>query len=281
MCSKRESKWPDPYLTTKSGVLFSDDCLRVLNQMKDESVDCVFADPPFNLGKDYRNGYKDNLNEDAYISWCREWLGECCRVLKQGGAIFVYATPKRGLEFGCELAKHVDFRHWIALTMKGSYPMGATLYPAHYALLYFSKGKPKTFHKLRVAIPICRHCGGEVKDYGGHRDKLNPAGLNLTDFWDDTSPNRHRASKVRPGVNELKQIIPERAILMSTNQGDLVFDPFGGGGTTYVVAERHNRRWLGTELHDSSHIRQRFERELPHSLIEAPDTTLWDEVFGD
>ena len=49
---------------------------------------------------------------------------------------------------------------------------------------------------------------------------MNPEGLNLTDFWEDTSPNRHRKFKVRPGVNELKLVIPERAILMSSNPRD-------------------------------------------------------------
>lgn len=275
----RQPKWPTPFLTTESGLLFSDDCLQVLKHMRDETIDCVFADPPFNLGKDYRNGYDDWREEFEYLEWCRTWISECCRVLKPGGAIFVYATPRRALQFGAMLSEWTDFRHWIALTMKGTYPRGDTLYPAHYSLLYFARGKPKTFNKLRVPISTCRHCGGEIKDYGGHRNKLNPAGLNLTDFWDDTSPNRHRRSKVRPGVNELKLLIPERAILMSTNEDDLVFDPFGGGGTTYVAAQRHGRRWIGTELYDCQHIQRRLDRELDGAPGFAVDPPFWNSVF--
>ena len=90
---------------------------------------------------------------------------------------------------------------------------------------------------------------------------MNPEGVNLSDFWADTSPNRHRF-KVRPGVNELKLIIPERAILISTNENDIVFDPFGGGGSTYP-AQHLNRRWLGIELHDANHIRNRLTDEFP------------------
>lgn len=248
-----------PFLTTSHGALFSGDCLEVLSRMRSVSVDTVFADPPFNLGKDYKNGFNDSIGSEEYFAWSKKWILECIRVVRPGGAFFLYALPFLALRFGEYLSQHLTFRHWIALSMKGTFPRGKKLYPAHYALLYFTKGEPKTFNRLRLPIPTCRHCGGEIKDYGGHRNKLNPHGLNLTDFWDDTSPNRHRKFKVRPGVNELKLMIPERAILLSTNPGDVVLDPFGGGGSTYQAAERHHRNWIGVEIFDCHHIRTRLE----------------------
>lgn len=267
-----------PYLTTSKGILFCDDCLDVLNSIGDNSLDCVFADPPFNLGKDYKNGYQDNLNNEDYFSWCFKWLGECARILKPGGALFIYAMPSIAINFGAFLNNIMTFRHWIALSMKGTYSRGNKLYPAHYSLLYYTKGEPKTFNRIRTPIPICRHCGKEIKDYGGHRDKLNPAGLNLTDFWEDTSPNRHRKFKVRPGVNELKIMIPERAILISTKENDIVFDPFGGGGSTYQAAEKNNRYWLGSELFDCKHIKDRLTEEFPLSVGSKPDKLML-EIF--
>lgn len=75
---------------------------------------------------------------------------------------------------------------------------------------------------------------------------------------------------MRPGVNELKIMIPERAILMSTKPGDLVYDPFGGGGSTYHAAEQLGRYWIGTEMFDGKHIRQRFEQHFPSSVGETP-----------
>jgi len=246
--------------------------------MNPEVVDCVFADPPFNLGKDYKNGFDDKVSEAAYFEWCSEWIRECARVLKPGGAFFLYALPELAVRFAGFMNERLTFRHWIALSMKGTYSRGKKLYPAHYALLYYTRGEPKTFNKLRLPIPSCRHCGGEIKDYGGHRNKLNPEGLNLTDFWDDTSPNRHKKFKVRPGVNELKLKIPERAILMSTTEGDLVLDPFGGGGTTYQAAETHNRCWLGVELYDCEHIKERLRETLPMTL-RRPSMLDIDAVF--
>lgn len=258
------------FLTTNRGILFSGDCLDLLSNMKSNSVDTVFADPPFNLGKDYKNGYDDSLRQIEYISWCRLWIKECCRVLKPGGAFFLYATPELNIKFGNILNEELDFRHWIALTMKGTFRRGNRLYPAHYSLLYYSKGEPKTFNYLRTPIPRCRHCNGEIPDYGGHRNKINPQGINLTDFWVDTSPNRHKKFKVRAGVNELKLIIPERAILISTQEDDLVFDPFGGGGSTYQAAQKNNRNWIGVELYDCHHIEKRLHEEFGMFIGEVP-----------
>ena len=252
-----------PFLTTCHGVLYDVDCLDVLRRMKSEVIDTVFADPPFNLGKDYKNGYNDTVARDEYLNWCKIWILECCRVLKSGGAFFLYATPELAIQFAPIMGEKLNFRHWIALTMKGTFPRGKKLYPAHYALLYFTRGTPRVFNKVRLPIEKCRHCGKEIRDYGGHRNKMNSEGVNLTDFWTDTSPNRHAKFKVRPGVNELKLMIPERAIRISTQPSDVVFDPFGGGGSTYQAAEKLHRRWIGTELHDSTHIRRRLEENYP------------------
>ena len=264
-----------PFFTTSRGALFDTDCLEILRGLKSGVVDTIFADPPFNIGKDYKNGYNDRVSQSEYMKWCREWIEQCCRVIKPGGAFFLYATPELAVQFSPIMGESLNFRHWISVTMKGTFPRGKKLYPAHYALLYYTRGVPRVFNKLRLPIETCRHCGKEIRDYGGHRNKMNPEGVNLSNVWTDTSPNRHRKFKVRSGVNELKLIIPERAILISTEPGDLVFDPFGGGGSTFQAAEKHNRNWVGTELYDSAHIRKRIEEEFSFSAALEPefDTT--------
>lgn len=252
---------PSPRLTTSYGVLFQVDCLTLLSALRTESVHTIFADPPFNLGKDYANGFQDSRQHSDYLSWSFRWIDECCRVLAPGGAIFIYSLPRWAYHFAAHLDNRLDFRHWIALSMKSTFPRGNRLYPAHYALLYFTKGQPRVFNKLRTPISKCRHCEREIKDYGGYRNQLNPAGLSLSDFWDDTSPNRHHRSKVRMGVNELKPIIPARAIEISTQPRDVILDPFGGGGSTYQEAERLKRYWLGSEIGNCSPIEQRLHAQ--------------------
>lgn len=239
-----------PALITRYGILYQADCMDLFAVLKDESVHCVFADPPFNLGKDYGNGAsKDDLAQKDYLKWSFAWVDESVRVVKPGGALFVYMLPR----WGYHLASHLEergmlFRHWIALSMKGTFPRGQKLYPAHYALLYFTKGQTATFNRVRLPIPKCRHCGKDVKDYGGHRKYLNPLGLNLTDFWDDTAPARHRKFKARWHINELKPMIPSRCFQIATNPGEVVLDPFGGGGSSYEAAETLKRYWIGSEI---------------------------------
>lgn len=239
-----------PAHTTEHGVLYQGDCLDVLATIPDESVDCVFADPPFNLNKEYGKGISDCLRDEDYLTWCSAWLKESVRVVKPGGAVWAYNLPRWNIELGHTLNDlGMTFRHWVAIYQTGLLPITGRLYPAHYALLYYTKGKPKTFTRPRIPIDLCRHCGGEIKDYGGHRSKMHPDGVNVSDVWVDIPPVRHRKTKHR-SANALSEKMLERVLTISTTEGDLVLDPFGGSGTTYAVAERMHREWVGMELGD-------------------------------
>ena len=74
----------DPYHVTTRGALFSGDCMAILPSIRTGTVDTVFADPPFNLGKTYGKSTKDDLLETDYLMWCGTWLSECMRILKPG-----------------------------------------------------------------------------------------------------------------------------------------------------------------------------------------------------
>lgn len=257
----------DPLFATRHGALYQGDCLVLLRHLESEGVDLVFADPPFNLGKDYGKNVNDSLADEEYLEWCQKWIHECVRVVKPGGAFYLYNLPKWNVELGHALrAEGMLFRHWIAIDIKMSLPIPGRLYPSHYSLLYYTKGKPKTFHRPRLPVPVCRHCGGDVKDYGGHRDKLNPEGLNLTDVWTDIPPVRHRTTKHR-GANALSTKMLERVLAISSGEGDVVMDPFGGSGTTYAVAEQMHRRWIGIELGDCDPIVRRLKGEKPKDVM--------------
>jgi site-specific DNA-methyltransferase (adenine-specific) len=88
---------------------------------------------------------------------------------------------------------------------------------------------------------------------------MNPLGVNLTDVWMDIAPERHSKYKKRKGSNELSVKLMDRIIQMASDEGDIVFDPFGGSGTTYVLAEIKRRRWIGMELGPVDDIVSRFE----------------------
>lgn len=250
-----------PVLSTPFGALYNEDCVDLLGRVADCSVDTVFADPPFNLGKVYGQKVNDEMTQAEYLEWGEAWLDDCVRVLKPGGSLFVYNLPKWNMIFGAHLMRRgLEFRHWIAISMKAGLPIARKLYPAHYSLLYFSKGRPATFNRIRTPIELCRHCGGEIKDYGGHRSAMNPDGVNLTDVWTDVPPVRHWKFKSKKrGANQLSTKILERVIHLSTEEGDLVLDPFGGSGTTFDVAQSHGRFWLGSEIENCDVIIERLE----------------------
>jgi site-specific DNA-methyltransferase (adenine-specific) len=247
---------------TKLGRLFSADCLEFLRSIEAGSVHTFFADPPFNLGKKYGRNGSDDLTEARYLDWSKQWLAEGARVLAPGGALFVYNLPKWLIEYGSFLnsIQGLTFKHWIAIDKAHSLPIPNRLSPSHYGMLYYIKGeKPRVFDRDAVRFPVqaCRHCGKDVKDYGGHKKYLSPKGLNLSDVWDDVPPVRHRKYKYR-GANELAPVILERVIKLTTTGGDLVCDPFAGGGTTAYVAEKLGRRWVVGELNDCGPAKQRL-----------------------
>jgi site-specific DNA-methyltransferase (adenine-specific) len=211
-------------------------------------------------------------------------LHEIVRILKPGGAFFLYNLPKWNMRLGAWLCQYLDFKHWIAVDIKFSLPIPGRLYPSHYALLYFTKGpRPRRFTPPRVPIETCRHCGGELKDYGGYKDKMNPLGVNISDVWGDLSPVRHSRFKRRK-ANELPLKMMDRILDIASGEGDLVFDPFGGSGTTYVAAELKGRRWLGCEIGDCQPIIGRFalieqDRELLEKIRTRVNVLFTDETL--
>lgn len=246
------------YFQNETGTLYNADCIKVLKTLPDNCVDMVFADPPFNLGKEYDPGVEDSLTTSNYLDWTFQWVDECVRILKPGGRIFVYNIPKWCVYIASHLSQELTFWAWIAVDMKFSLPIQSRLYPAHYGLISFVKGpKATTFNNQRIPMQVCNHCGGDLKDYGGYKAKMNPAGVNVSDVWSDIYPVRHRNTKNRD-FNELSVKLLDRIISMSTNAGDTVFDPFGGSGTTYAVAQMLGRKWIGTELGNCEIIKQRL-----------------------
>lgn len=261
------SKESKPFFVSPHGALFDGDCLAVLPLVRSESIDTVFADPPFNLDKKYGAKSNDNLTDQQYVAWCKAWLDECIRVLKPGGSLFLYNLPRWNIVLGAYMMeKGLTFRHDITVAVSSTMPISGRLYPSHYSLLYFSKGKPKTFRKIRTPIEVCRHCGGDLKDYGGHRHAMNPLGVNLKDVWTDIPPVRHWKfkSKNRP-ANALSTKLLDRVVELSTVEGEVVLDPFGGSGTTFAVCEKKNRYWIGTELDFAQQIKERLlDDEIAH-----------------
>lgn len=221
-------------------------CLTLLKNIPSNSIDMTFADPPFNLKKKY-NGYKDSLEFLDYVTWCDQWIGEMVRVTKPTGSIFVHNIPKWLSYYVKILNEHAEFKHWIAWQAPTS-PMGKSLQPAHYGILFYVKdAKQSKIYEVRMPHERERKSDYLRKDYGGKKARLHPFGPLVSDVWTDIHRIKH--SKYR---NEHPCQLPipllERLILMTTDERDVVLDPFMGTGTTAVATKKLGRHYIGFDL---------------------------------
>lgn len=244
------------------------DCVCLLKGIPDNSIDMTFADPPFNLKKKYKS-YKDSLEIEEYLKWCEEWISEMVRVTKPSGAIFLHNIPKWLIHYANFLNKKSFFKHWIAWDAMSS-PMGKSLQPSHYGILYYVKDQIKTkFYEIRSPHKRDRKTGHLIKDYGGKKDLLHPFGPLVSDVWTDIHRIRH--NKLRDAHPcQLPFHLLERLILMSTDGGDIVLDPFSGTGTTAIAAKRLGRKYIGFEI-EQNYVNisdSKLETTLSDSRIE-------------
>jgi len=223
------------------------DCLEGMRRLPDACVDLAFADPPFNLGKKY-GVYDDRREVREYFDWCAAWLAEMARVLKPTGSLFVYNIPRSLTRYAAILdaIPAVRFRHWIAWEGR-SMPLGKTLQPTHYGILWYVRSDAFKYFDVRGHHATCRKCGAILKDYGGKKDDMHPFGPLIGDVWTDIHRIKHNLRR-DPHPCQLPVPLVERLLLMTTNPGDTVIDPFMGTGTTAVAAKRLGRHFLGFDI---------------------------------
>lgn len=251
------------------------DCLKLFKNIPDNSIDITFADPPFNLKKKY-NGYKDSLEIQQYLEWCQKWIGEMVRVTKPTGSIFLHNIPKWLTYYAGFLNKIADFKHWISWDAPTS-PMGKSLQPAHYGILYYAKElKKNKYYEIRLPHKRCRKCGYLLKDYGGKKAKLHPFGPLVSDVWVDIHRIKHNKYRDEHPC-QLPIHLLERIILMSTDEGDVILDPFMGTGTTAIAAKRMGRHYIGFDIDDKyvQITQKKLKQENEHSKIES----IWISSF--
>jgi len=222
------------------------DCLELFKNIPDVSVDMTFADPPFNLQKKYTS-YKDNLVFQEYLNWCEKWIAEMVRVTKPSGSIFLHNIPKWLTFFATYLNKTSYFKHWISWDAPTA-PMGKSLQPAHYGILFYTKeAKDTKIYELRHPHKRDRKQGYLLKDYGGKKDLLHPFGPLVSDVWTDIHRIKHNGKRDQHPC-QLPIHLMDRLILMTTDESDIVLDPFSGTGTTAISAKRLGRKYIGFEL---------------------------------
>jgi len=232
------------------------DAIEVMKQIPDGSIDMTFADPPFNLKKSYEQ-YEDDKETREYLAWCKEWLYQMVRITKPTGSIFVHNIPKWLTYFSSYLNESAYFKHWIAWDAMGA-PLGKTILPNHYGILWYVKSKDFKFYDIRSPHRYCRECNALLKDYGGKKHLAHPFGTLVSDVWTDIYRIRHaRRRDAHPC--QLPVHLLERLILMVTDEGDIVLDPFVGTGTTAIAAKKLGRDYIGIDI-DPGYVKMTEEK---------------------
>lgn len=168
------------------------------------------------------------------------------RITKPSGSIFVHNIPKWLTHYSCYLNEIALFRHWIAWDAMGA-PLGKTILPNHYGVLWYVKSKEFKFYDVRAPHRSCRECKVLLKDYGGKKRLIHPFGTLVSDVWTDIYRIRHSKRRDEHPC-QLPVPLLERLILMTTDEGDVVLDPFTGTGTSAIAAKRLGRKYIGVDI---------------------------------
>ncbi|RZD16701.1 MAG: site-specific DNA-methyltransferase [Candidatus Acididesulfobacter guangdongensis] len=227
--------------------LLHGDCIakmeEIAREYPDGIFDLVFADPPYNLDKSY-NKYNDELSEQQYIEWCNKWLELCVKLTKPTGNILILNIPKWALEHARLLNSIAYFQNWIVWDAL-SLPKGKIM-PAHYALLAYSKA-PNGFTYNKPAdidsLEYCLRANCIKTRKNANIDNKVP----VSDIWWDIHRIKHKIDRDDHPC-QLPDKLMDRIIQSYSNEGDLVFDPFCGAGTTAISALKNNRKYTTIEL---------------------------------
>lgn len=213
----------------------------IIKKYPDGIYDIAFSDPPYNLNKKYSK-YEDNLRDSEYLDWCEKWLMNKFLSLKPGGSLFVMNIPKWSIHHFNFLLKFMYFDKWIVWDALST-PAGK-LMPAHYSILHFVKpGKTKKVVNFLESIPLRTYCLRDscVKKRTNVEMKL------VNDFWRDCHRVKHQKNK-NDHPCQLPIKLLDRIICKYSNEGDRIFDPFGGTGSLAVASKLKNRKFTITDI---------------------------------
>jgi DNA modification methylase len=246
------------------------DCVDILRKAQEPFADLVFADPPFNIGYKY-DKYHDSRASEKYLAWTRDWIGQCVRVLKPEGSIYI--------AIGDEYAAHIkliledehklSLRNWIIWHYTFGQQTKTKFARSHTHILYFVKdAKHFTFNDDLVRVISDRQ-----KKY---RDKrAYPAGKIPDDVWNEYPRICGTFSERTGHPCQMPESLLARIIRVSSHEGDWVLDPFCGSGVTATVAAKL-RRWY-TTIDLSGDYVEAARRRITESVGLSAENGEWSE----
>ncbi len=252
------------------------DTIEALRELPRDYFDLIIADPPYNMRKDFGEVAFSKMTDGDYEKYTRQWLSEVYPLLREGGSIYVCCDWRSGMIIGQVIDEFFTLRNRITWERekgrgaKRNWKMGCE------DVWFATKGENYTFNleavKIRREVLCPYRSGGEARDWqeeGGVRFRDTCP----SNFWDDlTVPFWSMEENTAHPTQKPEKLIA-KLILASSNEGDLVLDPFLGSGTTSVVAKKLGRRYVGIERNATfcSWAEERLERAESDKNIQGFD----------
>ena len=241
-----------PYYTAGDFDLYHGDCLEILKQFEENAVDMVFADPPYNLsngGFTVHSGKMVSVNKGKWdvsagvaedFAFHLRWLEECYRVLKPEGTLWVSGTYHSIYQCGYALQvlgyKILNDIAWFK--PNASPNLSGRYFTASHETLLWARKDPKAKHTFNYA---------DMKNGDWHAsDFIKKDGKQMRSVWAVGTP---KAAEKLHGKHPTQKPLAllDRIVLASTNQGDVVLDPFAGSSTTGIAASKFGRKYIGID----------------------------------
>lgn len=227
-------------------------CLDVLKSMRSKSVNLIFADAPYNIGKNFGNNNDKWDNVQTYIEWCKQWIDECLRVLKDDGTMYFMTATQHMPYLDVYVSEKYNVLCCIVWTYDSSGVQSKKMFGSLYEpILMINKSDREriTFNYKDILIEAKTGAKRKLIDY--RKDPPQPYSTEKVpgNVW-EFSRVRFKMDEYENHPTQKPESLLERIIKASSNAGDIVLDPFSGSFTTSAVAVRLGRIAIGIDLND-------------------------------
>lgn len=238
--------------TSDNQTIYHGDTLDVLPTLADESIDLIFADPPYNIGKKFVDFVDRWPNDEAYAEWCQKWLDICLAKLSPTGSLYVMASTQSMPYIDLYLRDKMTILSRIMWYYDSSGVQAKKYFGSLYEPILHCVKNPKMYTFNSDAIMIEAKTGAKRKliDYR----KKTPTVYNTKKLPGNAwyFPRvRYRMAEYENHPSQKPEALLERIIAASSNPGDLILDPFSGTFTTCAVAKKLQRASIGIELQET------------------------------
>lgn len=245
-----------PVFNTELGRLYNMDAVEYMRTVPSNSVQLIFADPPYNIKKAEWDTFE---SQKAYVEWSMEWIREAHRILTPDGSLFICGFSEILADLKWASSSLFKGCKWLVWYYRNKGNLGKDWGRSHESILHLRKGTSFILNMDEVRIPYNAHTTkypnrtqGASSHFANGKEKKhewtpNPLGAKAKDVFEIPTIANGSWEKMDHPTQKPVELM-RKIILGSSNQDSLIYDPFGGSGSTYAVAEAYGREWIGTEL---------------------------------